>query len=176
MASSKATEVSFVPQKPNGIRVYNVMFPVYMLFLLFPQVWLLALPFNFVFDSLVLLLAAGYLKVEGRKDLWKRSILRVWVYGFLADIAGAALITGIVLFLEEQLSVTVFLNPVYEILAALPGVALAGWLIYLLDRKWGFGKAAVDGAQRRRLALALAVFTAPYTMFLPTQLLYGGMR
>ena len=38
------------------VRLYNVMFPVYMLFLLFPGVWLLSLPVNLTVDSLVLLL------------------------------------------------------------------------------------------------------------------------
>ena len=44
------------PRK-RGVMLYNVLFPVYMLFLFFPATWLVVLPFDFAFDSLVLVLA-----------------------------------------------------------------------------------------------------------------------
>ena len=39
----------------------------------------------------VLLAAAGWLRLQGKKELWKRSIVKVWLIGFAADFAGAAL-------------------------------------------------------------------------------------
>lgn len=162
-----------MPQKNDGVRLYNVMFPIYMLFLFIPALWVAILPFNLAFDSLVLVLAMRHWHMAEKMTVWKKCILRVWLFGFAADIAGAALITGIVFAMGRFTEVNYYAQPLAEVLAALPGVVLAGWLIYLLDKKWAFGKAALDAVQRHKLALALAVFTAPYTMFIPTRLLYG---
>lgn len=162
-------------RKHKSYRLNNVMFPVYMLFLLLPQVWAIVLPFNFAFDSLVLILAARHYKYSGIKEVWKKSILRVWGFGFLADLLGAAFITAVAYGMEIGFNINIFFNSGTELLTAIPGVTLAGWLIYVFDKKWAFGKTALDAAQRRRLALALAIFTAPYTMLIPTRLLYGGM-
>ena len=161
-------------RKHKSYRLNNVMFPVYMLFLLLPQVWAIVLPFNFAFDSLVLLLAVRHYRYGAAKEIWKKSILRVWGFGFLADILGAAFITALVFAMEAWFNVNVFFNTGTEMVMVLPGVALAGWLIYVFDKKWAFGKTALDAVQRHKLALALAIFTAPYTMLIPTRLLYGG--
>lgn len=157
-------------QKPNGVRVYNVLFPVYMIFLFFPATWLVILPFNFAFDSLVLWLAMRHWQMQDKKGLWKKSILRVWLFGFTADLAGAGLIVLLYFVTNSLMDFTDFTT--WEPLLVLPCVALAGWLIYLLDKKWAFGKTALDAVQRHKLALALAIFTAPYTMLIPTRLLY----
>lgn len=158
-------------QEPKrGVRVYNVMFPVYMIFLFFPATWLVILPFNFAFDSLVLCLAMRRWHMQDKMGLWKKSILRVWLFGFAADIAGAGMISLLYVAVANALTYSNIM--IVEPCIAIPGVALAGWLIYLLDRKWAFGKTALDAAQRHKLALALAIFTAPYTMLIPTRLLY----
>lgn len=158
------------------LRLYNVMFPVYMLFLLTPMlapgVWLLVLLVNLAVDSVVLLLAARYCRCGPVTRVWRRSILRVWLFGFVADIAGAALITALFCALDGLLGVHVLFCWYAELAIALPGVALAGWLIYIMDKKWAFQKAEVESESLRKLALALAIFTAPYTMLIPTALLY----
>ena len=154
------------------VRLYNVMFPVYMLFLLFPGVWLLSLPVNFAVDSLVLLLAVRHGRCGQGKQIWKKSILRVWLLGFGADFAGAALITALFYVAEGQINLSLYTHWYAEVLMALPGVALAGWLIYVMDRRWAFKKAELAPEHVRKLALALAVFTAPYPMLIPTALLY----
>ena len=43
-------------------KLYNVLFPVWML-MLFPQMWLMVLPGNFLIDSLVLVIAMYILKM-----------------------------------------------------------------------------------------------------------------
>lgn len=158
------------------LRLYNVMFPVYMLFLLAPLfapgVWLLVLLVNFVVDSVVLLLAAWRCRCGPVLTVWRRSILRVWLLGFAADIAGALLITALLYVLEGLLGVNIFFCWYAEMAIALPGVALAGWLIYAMDKKWAFQNVEVACERLRKLALALAVFTAPYTMLIPTALVY----
>ena len=154
------------------VRLYNVMFPVYMLFLLFPAVWLLALPVNFAVDSAVLLLAVRHYRCGNGKSIWKKSILRVWLLGFLADFAGAGLITALFYVLEGQMNLSLYSHWYAEVLMAIPGVALAGWLIWCMDKGWALKKTGLAPEHRRKLAFALAVFTAPYTMLIPTALLY----
>ena len=54
----------------------------------------------------------------------------------------------------------------------LPGIAVAGMLIYLLNRRFSFRRTALTAEQIHRLSLALAVFTAPYTMLIPSEWIY----
>ena len=164
-------------------RLYNVLFPIWMFW--FPPVafslvqysWgfrlivLAVLAGNFAIDSLVLCLAMGHQGLENRGQTWKRSIWKIWGIGFLCDVIGAMLIFGLYYLLTEVLRVSwnLILFP-GTTLISLPGVVLAGALIYLLNRRFAFIKCGLDPAQVHKLCLALAVFTAPYTMMIP---IYG---
>lgn len=50
-------------------------------------------------------------------------------------------------------------------------VAVSGAFIYLFNMNFCLKKAIADKTERCRLALALAVFTAPYTFFIPTPMI-----
>ena len=56
--------------KKNDTKLYNVLFPFWML-LLFPQVWLIVLPGNFIIDSLVLIMSMLVLKISEKKQFYK---------------------------------------------------------------------------------------------------------
>lgn len=73
----------------KDVKLYNMIFPLWTLFFL-PPAWLVVLPANFVIDSLVFRLAAKVSKLQGVASLYKKSILKIWGFGFLADIIGAA--------------------------------------------------------------------------------------
>lgn len=151
------------------IRLYNILFPVWMFFVLPTPVWILILPANFAIDSLVLWLAARHYKL-GAFKLWEHSIARIWIIGFLSDFIGAALILSLMLLIEGiGLSWDTFHFPGTTLLS-LPGVVLAGWLIDLLNRHFAFKKCKLDAETICRLSLLLAIFTAPYAMLIP---LYG---
>ena len=77
-----------VRRKGRALRLYNILFPAWMFYLFPTGLWFLLLPANFAIDSLVLFLAMKRLGVEKPRDVWKRSILRVWGFGFLADFLG----------------------------------------------------------------------------------------
>lgn len=151
-------------------RLYNMLFPVWLFYLFPAEVWLLILPANFVIDSLILYLAMKRQNVTQPKEVWKRSILRIWGIGFLCDLLGAGLILVIEL-LQDALHLhwNTFLFP-GATLVALPGVILAAFLIYLLDRRFAFTNCPLDKSQIPKLSLALSIFTAPYAMLIP---LYG---
>lgn len=159
-------------RKNNSIRLYNVMFPIWF-FYFFPQVWLVVLPVNFLVDSLVLWLSARHQKLDERLPLWKKHILPVWGIGFLSDLIGAGLIFGIYSIAVEIPALVEAMNPHLfpgTTLISIPGVILAGVLIYWLNKKLTFRSSSLDAAVIHKLCLHLALFTAPYTMLIP---LYG---
>ena len=47
-------------------------------------------------------------------------------------------------------------------------VLLTAFLIYRLNLGWCLKKADLDDGQKKKIALSLAVFTAPYLFYLPT--------
>lgn len=165
---------------PKTVRCYNVIFPVWFL-LLFPIVWLYAMPANFIIDSVVLLLALKMLHVADMGKIYKKTILGVWAFGFIADIVGATFLLLSQLNLgewwQDQVTMPVILNP----WTSVPGFAmvlisliLAGTLIYFLNYKFLFSKLPQVGSKAKRLCLALAMVTAPYLYLVPTDFLYHG--
>lgn len=156
-------------KQDRSIRLYNVMFPIWFFFFL-PPIWLVMLPVNFGVDTLVLMLSARRQQVEDRKALWKKHILPVWGIGFLSDLIGAGLVFLIYLVVAESPLVDTWMNPVLfpgTTIISIPGVVLAGVMIYILNKKLTFRKSALDPAVIHKLCLHLAVFTAPYTMLIP---------
>ena len=92
--------------KRHTTRLYNLIFPIWIFWMVPSLLWLLLLPANFLWDSLVLLAAAGWLRLQGKKELWKRSIVKVWLIGFAADFAGAALSLVVMLLLNTLWTAT----------------------------------------------------------------------
>ena len=70
----------------KDIRLYNVIFPVWML-VLFPIMWLIVIPANFVVDSLVLIGCMYFLKIDNKKSLTSNktettlavALMRFWL-------------------------------------------------------------------------------------------------
>lgn len=173
------------------IRLYNIFFPIWLLLLFYPLYWLAVLPVNFIVDLLVIVIALRVLHAEDVKLKAKKSIWKVWGFGFLADILGGVLMVStqfIGLALErfapdtagrwwyENMTNAVMFEPFSTLPAflwVLLCVAVSGLFIYLFNMKFGLKKAIADPVERRKLALALAVFTAPYTFFIPTPMLGG---
>ena len=145
------------------ITLYNVLFPLWML-LLFPQLWWIVLPGNFIIDSLVLFLGMLYLKMEEKKLFYKKTIWKIFGFGLLSDFVGAGyLLMMIAGFEVGQMGDELWLT--------LPAVGISAVCIFLLNYFVTFKKCAP--AVRLRLSLTFAVFTAPYTFLVPSSWLYG---
>ena len=154
----------------RSIRFYNVLFPVWFFWLLPSVLWLVILAGNFAVDSLILAAAMKWHRVENKRTVWKKSILRIWLIGFFSDLLGAALIFGLtVLFDYIAPQVNTWLFPGVTLISV-PGVLLAGFLIYVLNRRFSFRHSGLDPVTVERLCWALMLFTAPYAMLIP---LYG---
>ncbi len=154
----------------KGLRLYNVLFPMWLFYLFPTGVWLLLLPANFAIDTLVLRWGAKRLCLPDAAGLWRRSILRVWGLGFLSDLLGAGLILGLQLLIDAVgLTWDTFFFPGVTLLS-LPGVVLAGFCIYTFNARYSFTGCGLTQAQIRQMSRLLALFTAPYAMLIP---LYG---
>lgn len=160
----------------RGTRLYNILLPVWLLWIL-PPVWLIILPGNLLVDMLVVLAALAALKRRDRRRILGRLWWRVWLLGFAADAVGVAwLLLGSVSAAwvsgsgwAEAVGYVMhdpFGHPVAFLWTA-AAVALSGACIYRFDRK-ALGK--IDGLTDREscvVALSLAVVTAPWTFFIP---------
>lgn len=169
--------------KKHGIVLYNMIFPLWLLWI-FPVTWIVVLPANLLIDLLVLSLSMRCLKLDGRKEIAKKAVLKVWIAGFVSDFIGTIMMVCAVLidsFLDyqsplgawwyENMTNAVSLNP-FETLPAFLWTAacilISGICIYQLNFRLALKKAMPDTAIRKKLALSLAVFTAPYLFLLPT--------
>lgn len=162
----------------KSTRFYNVIFPIWMLWL-FPQVWLIALPGNLIIDVLVLLAALAALKHRNKRAVVKQLWWKLWLWGFLADFVGVAFLLPTLFFfllphpvgpwLEDQFRYIMH-NPfgsVPAFLWMLGAVTLAGWCIYRFDKKAMADCELLTEAEKHKIALAMAVATAPWMFFIP---------
>lgn len=137
----------------RGIRLYNMIFPVWMLWL-FPPAWLVILPGNLLLDGLVLLLSLAALGCAEKRSRMRSLLLPFWLCGFLADFAGLV-----------WMYLGVFLSKLSGGWT-LSAVALSGVCIYFLDRAVLKGELAPPPQREQRIiALSMAVATAPWTFF-----------
>ena len=148
-------------------KLYNLILPIWAI-MLFPNfLWVLILPLNFLIDSLVICIAKRVRKIKPERRLWQSSIVKVWLFGFLSDFVGAGFVLLMELLCERFL-------PSFDTsrfpgltLITIPGVIIAGLLIYFLNYKFSFHRCKLERKDVKAIALSLAVFTAPYTMLIP---------
>lgn len=76
-------------KKSSNVKLYNLIFPIWILWLI-PTTWIIVLPANYLIDLFVVALTLKYLKVQEIKQNIKSVILKVWIFGFVADFIGTA--------------------------------------------------------------------------------------
>lgn len=171
--------------KSKDVTLYNLIFPIWLLWLV-PITWLVVIPANFVIDLLVVVLTLRHLKISDVKAKAKSVIIKTWLVGFAADFIGTA---GMYLsnYLEFDMKTpfgewwyynitnAVAYNPfdsIFAILWITVCVMITSVFIYLLNYKLCFRKLEIEDEQKKKLALSLAIFTAPYLFYLPTAWFY----
>ena len=172
--------------KERGVKLYNVIFPIWLLWL-FPGTWFVVLPACFLIDLLVVALTLRYLRVKEAGEKVKAVIIKVWLCGFAADLIGTVgmLSTlfmdgrrfggGVGDWLRWNVAAAVERNPfdsIFGLLWVAGCVALAAFFIYLFNYRFCLSKAGLEEDEKKKLALSLAVFTAPYLFFLPMEWLF----
>lgn len=146
----------------NCVRLYNVLFPVWFLLLL-PQLWLVILPGNFIIDSLVLIISMYALKMTEKRQWYKQHILKIFLFGMLADIIGAACLFLMAFVLElGKMGDELYLTG--------PALLVSAAMIFVLNYFVTFKKEDQD--LRLKFSLIFAITTAPYTFLIPSSWIY----
>ena len=168
----------------KGTKLYNVIFPIWLL-LFFPPVILVTIVGNFIIDSLVICLCYFAFKLSDNlalKTFYTGSIYKVWVFGFMSDLIGAAILfttgilgdsLGIPYEIYSAINFDPFSNPVALAIIVF-AMAVSALLIFLLNYKVTFKKLIRAQHTRLKLALAIAIVTMPWTFLLPTKWFYRG--
>lgn len=166
----------------KDVKLYNMIFPVWLLWL-FPITWIMVLPTNFLLDLAVILITMKYLKATEIKQKSKSIVFKTWIFGFIADFIGAFFMLSVSL-IDSKLSLdTAFgkwwyyninavayspFDNIYSILWTVICVVITALFIYRFNYKICFEKLEIEDGSKKKLALSLAIFTAPYFFFLPT--------
>lgn len=162
--------------KKNNIELYNIIMPLWLLYL-FPSMWFIVIPSNFVLDLLFLTVA---MKIVGTSNLLiniKKTILKTWILGFVADFIGCMVMipmglgefgngNAIVSQIREHLMVNPCSNT-YSFIWTTLCVLVAAAFIYLFNYKIALKETELDIKQRKKVAIFMAIFTAPYLFFFP---------
>ncbi len=155
-------------------KLFNVIFPIWFL-IIFPMSWIIVLPANYIIDSVIFLCSIKILKISNIKEMYKKCILKIWIVGFVADIIGS-----VILLIPQLLPQNEIFEDIIRASIANPFDNITGFLfvtfafllsavvIYFLNLKYTFKKVDVDNKIKVKIAVILAVFTAPYFFFYPT--------
>lgn len=166
------------------VKLYNVIFPIWFI-LFFPPIILITLAGNFIIDSLVVIACFFAFKLSVMHNLktfyWK-SIFKVWIFGFLADIIGASLlficgILGDLLGLPYEVINGINYDPFSNIFATaiiIFSMALAAVFIFIFNYWVVFSKLIEEKKLRLKVAITIAIITTPWTFLLPTKWFYKG--
>ena len=128
----------------NGLKLYNVIFPFWML-IMFPYFWLVIFPANFIIDSLVLILAMLVLKIQDKKDYYKKHIVKIFSFGMISDMIGSLYMLGVMYALS-------FFEVDFD-------------NYFVTFRK-------DERRERLKMSLVFAIVTAPYTFLIPLSWMY----
>ena len=147
----------------KSVKLYNVLFPVWFLMLL-PQLWLVILPGNFIIDSLVLVVSMYALKITEKKAFYKQHILKIFLFGMLSDIIGAAYLFVMAFVFELGIMGD-------ELYLTGPALLIAAGMIFVFNYFVTFK--SEEKPLRLRFALIFAIVTAPYTFLIPSRWIYS---
>lgn len=165
------------------VKLYNVIFPVWF-FLFIPPVIFITLAGNFIIDSLVILVCFFVFRLgdtqNNLKMFYKKNIFKVWMFGFLADIIGAAILfvidsQGYSFGLSSKLTSAIDYDPFRHLGAVIIIIfaMLVSALFIFIFNYFLILKSQTLGRQLRlKLALTIAIITMPWTFLLPTKWFY----
>ncbi|OYP47011.1 hypothetical protein CG709_03480, partial [Lachnotalea glycerini] len=146
--------------KENHVKLYNLIFPIWILWLI-PTTWVVVLPLNFIIDMTVVMLTMKHLKIQNMKKNVKSVILKVWIFGFIADFIGTLLMFSAILidfnyetpfgkWWYDNISSAVSYDPFKSIFALLwvtISIVITAFFIYLFNYKICFKKSNLGDFQ-----------------------------
>lgn len=169
----------------KDIKLYNVIFPIWFL-MFFPPIIFATLAGNFIIDSLVIFVCFYVFKLadsqSNLKTFYKKSILKVWIFGFLADIIGAAILFATGIFgdsfgLSNKLISAINYDPFNHtgaVIITIFAMLLSSFFIFLFNYRITLQNQILERQLRLKVALTIAIVTIPWTYLLPTKWFYRG--
>ncbi|MDE5757319.1 MAG: hypothetical protein K2H85_01775, partial [Allobaculum sp.] len=122
----------------------------------------------------VLWLLLGLLKQkENRTFIWKKSIVRLFLFGFLSDILGSfcGILFGYLLFFPQTGLTPDWIKSIFSFIqewSVIFAIFMAALCIYKFNKKFSFSKCqeVLSPKHIQLLSLGLAILTAPYFMLI----------
>jgi hypothetical protein len=169
------------------VKLYDVIFPVWFIWLL-PPIILIAFAGNFVIDTIVMLISFKLIKAAeitglSMKELYKKSIIKVWCLGFLADIIGALILLALTsdeipsLKIPNKIQNAIYMNPfanIWAFLIVFACMVIVSIFIYVFNYNITFKKVIREKALKVKMSLIFAIVTAPWTFLIPTKWFIKG--
>lgn len=178
--------------KKNDIKLYNLIFPLWLMVWLPGWWWLLLIPANYLLDRFVLKKCLDK-KVTDSKPLVKKYSVKVCLFGFLSDFIGALFLLGVfmgaTLIGEHMIDsgnketglkiarwagsgmLNVWQDPLTFIIAAV-GVGISALLIWTFNKRMLRKNTEIGEENARYIAKWLTIVTAPYLYLIPVY--FGG--
>ena len=164
----------------GGVIDFDLVIPLWA-FWLFPPCWIAIIPITAILCSIVMYISMLYLKINNRSKILRKTIIKLTCFNFLCDL----IVIGF-LFLGV-LGVEKIINPksdfynwykffmdsfgrhpidnIFVILILGVTILLLRIINYKLNKKFTFSKLDIEEENKKKLALSIAIFTAPYLIF-----------
>ncbi|MBP0969123.1 MAG: hypothetical protein J5744_03155 [Oscillospiraceae bacterium] len=166
-------------KKAKSVRLYNVLFPIFILVSIPSPLWLILIPLNYLWDRFIL--SRSLKDLDDLELLCSKTSWKICLAGFLSDIAGGAFLFLVMILSDklfpdfsDRIGYGLSMDPFYNIesfLTTFSAVVLSALLIYIAD-KTILKKAGLDLQSASRAARDLALFTAPWLFFIPSRWIY----
>ena len=175
-------------KKKKTVALYNLIFPIWCLVWLPTWLWLIMLLANYVIDRAVFTICGKKQNPELTKQFFRKHTWKLWLFGFLSDFIGSLLLL-IPLLIPPTEEIAKHYNQTYfgkfmnalqfnafsnvgALFYTLFAVAVAGLLIYVFDKRVLFKTGQFTKQQANKIALFMAIFTAPYLYLIPSRWIY----
>lgn len=173
----------------KDVKLYNMILPPFMLFFFVPTLWIVSALGNFIIDSIVLLIISIFIYKKFTWQLYKKSIIHVFLFGFLSDFLGVLYLMAISIGsgaeyyegndIGKQILSGIYLatnhscyDSVYGVLFIVSGILFSSIFIFAFNYRVSFNNKGLSKKQKIIASLTMAIVTAPYTFLLPKELFY----
>jgi len=146
-----------------------------------PIFWIFIIPIIAVLCSIVMYISMLYLKMKDCSKIIRKTIIKVTCFSFLCDLMAVGIIILIAYFVGKITNLTSNyynwynsfddalgtkpLDNIFAILTLGVSILLSRIINYKLNKRYTFSKLDIEEENKKKLALAIAIFTAPYIFF-----------
>lgn len=163
-------------------KLYSTILPAWFL-LVFPLTWFIAIPVNFIINTVALIAAFKLFKVNNAYETYKRVILKVCMVGLIANLItmGFLLIADIIpgnkgVSLYSAVTEKFMWNPYENLITTLTvitAILISIFVLYRLNFRISFRKAHFERKTAKYLSMFMAVITAPWLILFPFNVVYN---